>query len=86
MIEALRKFLNEETEAIRANLQANLLRSAELFFIVTKKGTIENVYLDSTLGYADVDKTMKELINKARVTCESAQNTKGKKVDQELVV
>tara|TARA_R100001369_G_scaffold25640_1_gene46651 strand:+ start:659 stop:820 length:162 start_codon:yes stop_codon:yes gene_type:complete len=53
---------------------------------VTKKGTIENVYLDSTLGYADVDKTMKELINKARVTCESAQNTKGKKVDQELVV
>lgn len=48
---------------------------------MTKKGTIENVYLDRTFGYADVDKTMKELINKAPGTLEPAQNTKGEEVD-----
>jgi len=84
--DALKKFLKQETEAVRVNVQADLLKPAKLFFTVTKKGNIENVYLDRTSGYPDVDKIMIELISKAPGTWEPAQNTKGEKVAQELVV
>jgi hypothetical protein len=84
--DALKKFLKQETEAVRVNVQVDLLKPAKLFFTVTKNGNIENVYLDRTSGYPDVDKTMIELISKVPGVWESAQNTKGEKVDQELVV
>jgi hypothetical protein len=67
-------------------VQADLLKPAKLFFTVTIKGSIKNVYLDRTSGYPDVDKTMIELISKVPSAWEPAQNTKGEKVDQELVV
>ena len=84
--DALKAFLKQETEAVRANVEADLLKPAKLFFTVTKNGTIENVYLDRTSGYPDVDKTMIELISKAPGTWEPAKNAKGEKVAQELVV
>jgi hypothetical protein len=84
--DALKAFLKEETEAVRAHVEADLLKPGKVFFTVTKKGGIENVYLDRTSGYPDVDKTMIELIRKAPGTWQPAQNTKGEKVDQQLVV
>ena len=84
--DALKKFLKEETEAVRVNVEADLLKPAKLFFTVTKNGTIENVYLDRTSGYPSVDKKMIELITKTPGTWVPAQNIKSEKVDQELVV
>lgn len=83
---ALMEYLNDNSEDVRANVEADKLRPAKLFFTVTKNGTIENVKLDRTSGYPLVDKTMIELITKAPGAWEPAENTKGEKVDQELVI
>ena len=83
---ALMEYLKEKSETVRVNVDPELLKPAKLFFTVTKKGTVENVYLDRTSGYPTVDKTMKELISNTPGTWEPAENTKGEKVDQELVV
>ena len=82
----LKKYLKDSTEEVRTNVDPEKLRPAKLFFTVTKNGSIEGVYLDRTSGYPDVDEKKIELITKTPGTWESAENTKGKKVNQELVV
>lgn len=86
--EALTQYLKEnskEAEA-RAMVQMNELPPFKLLFTVTKKGFIENVKLDGTSGYLSIDNTMIELITKAPGKWEPAENSKGEKVDQDLVV
>jgi hypothetical protein len=84
--EALKAFLKMSTEEVRKNVDPEKLKPAKLFFTVTKDGTIKNVHLDRPSGYPEVDKKMIELIKQVPGTWLPAENTKGEKVDQELVV
>lgn len=86
--DTLMDFLKEHgKEVVRANnVQADKLQPAKLFFTVTNKGSIENVKLDRSSNYLEVDKKMIELITNTDGKWHPAENTKGEKVDQELVV
>ena len=84
--DALMEYLEENSKEARASIQMDELQPFKLFFTVTKKGTIENVKLDGTSGYLSINNTMIELITKAPGKWKPAENSKGEKVDQELVV
>ncbi len=83
---ALKKYLRIESEIARKDVIPEKLQPAKLYFTVTKDGTIEQVKLDRTSGYPIVDKTMIELITKTETLWDPAENSKGERVDQELVV
>jgi hypothetical protein len=83
---ALMDFLRENSEESRANVDPDKFRPAKLFFTVTSNGEITKVKLDRTSGYPYVDEKMIELITKAPGKWQPAENIKGEKVDQELVV
>jgi hypothetical protein len=85
---ALKEYLKESSKASRdiANVDPEKLQPAKLYFTVTKKGAIENVKLDRTSNYSLVDEAMIELIKNAPGTWKPAENLKGEKVEQELVV
>ena len=84
--DALMEYLKENSKEARGSQQMDELQPFKLLFTVTKKGTIENVKLDGTSGYLAIDNTMIRLITKAPGKWERAENSKGEKVDQELVV
>jgi hypothetical protein len=85
-MDKLKRILKNQSEGARKDVDPEKLRPAKLFFTVTKNGLIENVKLDRTSGYPLVDQTMIELISTTQKDWEPAQNSKGEKVDQELVV
>lgn len=86
--DALKSYLKENSKVARnrANVDPEKLQPAKLYFTVTKNGTIENIKLDRTSNYPLVDETMIELMTKLPGTWIPAENYKGEKVDQELVV
>tara|TARA_R110000787_G_scaffold22308_3_gene64932 strand:- start:5328 stop:6137 length:810 start_codon:yes stop_codon:yes gene_type:complete len=84
--ETLKDYLREGSKESRVHVEPEKLQPAKVFFTVTKNGTIKNVYQDRLSGYPEVDKKMLELILNLPGTWEPAENTKGEKVDQELVV
>ena len=78
---------NHSLEArTKANVVAEKLKPAKLYFTVSKTGTIENVRLDRSSNYPIVDEAMIELIKNAPGEWLPAENEKGEKVEQELVV
>lgn len=81
LIDYLKNGSLEET----ANTKKELLKPGKVFFTVTQKGEIENVFLESSSGYKSIDKKMIELIKKIPGEWASATNSTGEKVDQELV-
>jgi len=83
---ALKKFLKENSEKARTNVDPEKLKPAKLYFTITKNGSIKNVKLDRPSGYPLVDKTMIELITKTSGKWIPAENYTGEKVNQELVV
>ena len=83
--DALIDYLKENSKEITIIVENDKLQPAKLYFTVTKKGHITNVKLVTTSGYPSIDKRMIELITKAPGKWEPAENTKGEKVDQELV-
>lgn len=84
--DALKGFLKLYSEDARKNIDPEKLQPAKLFFTVSKKGTIENIHLDRSSNYPKVDEVMIKLISEVPGTWVPAENTKGEKVDQELVV
>lgn len=84
--ESLMKYLRENSKDAIATVDPNKLQPAKLYFTVTKNGTIENIHLDRTSGYPEVDKRMIDIIKKAPGIWEPAENAEGDKVNQELVV
>ena len=83
---ALIEYLKENSKEVRAHAQTDKLQPAKLYFTVTKNGTIGNVHLDRTSNYPEIDNKMIELITNAPKAWKPAKNSKGEKVDQELVV
>ena len=82
----LMNYLKDKSLEARANVQVDKLQPAKLYFTVTKTGTIENVKLDRSSNYIEVDKKMIELITKLPGKWKPAVNNEGENVDQELVV
>ena len=85
-IETLKDYLREGSKKARVHVDPEKLQAAKVFFTVTKNGTIEQVYQDRLSGYPELDQKMSELITNFPGTWEPAENSKGEKVDQELVV
>jgi hypothetical protein len=84
--DALLNYFKESNKAKTVHLDKNKLQPAKLYFTVTKKGAIARIRLDRSCGYPDIDKNMIKLIAKAPGKWIPAENEKGEKVDQELVI
>ncbi|MGK0386801.1 MAG: hypothetical protein ACI849_001420 [Patiriisocius sp.] len=84
--DVLKEYLKTNSEGARETVDPKKLKPAKLFFTVTKNGTLEHMRLDRPSGYPHIDKKMIEFINKAPGAWIPAENIKGEKVDQELVV
>lgn len=82
----LKEFLRKNSKDTWENIDENDLQPAKLFFTVSKSGTIEDVRLDRTSNFPEVDKIMSELISKAPGHWIPAENKNGEKVDQEFVI
>ncbi|PKA84543.1 hypothetical protein ATE92_2739 [Ulvibacter sp. MAR_2010_11] len=85
-MEVLKDYLMNSSKETRLHVDSKKLQPAMLFFTVTKSGAIEKANLDRSSGYPIVDEKMIELISKTTGAWEPAENSKGEKVDQELVV
>ena len=83
--DALIEYLKENSKEKTAIVKQDKLQPGKVSFMVTKNGTISNVKLLASSGYPSIDEKMFELITKAPEKWESAENSKGEKVDQTLV-
>lgn len=83
--DALIEYLKESSQEATAIIRKDQLRPGKVNFTVTKEGAIAGVKLLSTSGYPSVDKELIELISDMPGKWEPATNSKGEKVDQELV-
>lgn len=83
--DALLYYLKENSKAKTYIVQKDKLKPAKLYFTITKNGTVSNAKIVRTSGYPTIDKMMIELINKTSGIWQVAENSKGEKVDQELV-
>ncbi|MEB8328625.1 hypothetical protein OO009_04590 [Flavobacteriaceae bacterium KMM 6897] len=84
--DSLMEFLREKSKESWVNVVEGKLQPARLYFTVTKNGTIENVTLDSSSNFPEVDIRMIELIHQTPGKWQPAENANGEKVDQELVL
>ena len=82
---ALMDYLKKNSKDETARVDPNMLQSGKVRFTVKQNGEIANVKLESTSGYATIDNTMIELITNMPGQWNPATNSKGEKVDQELV-
>jgi len=82
---ALIRYLKKKSTKHTANVKEDQLEMGAVNFTISKTGTITNVHLASTSGYPSLDEVMIELINNLPEKWEPATNSKGEKVDQELV-
>lgn len=83
--DALLAYLKENSKEKTAIVEENKLQPGKLFFTITKKGDVSNVTLGPSSGYPSIDQTMLELITNAPGKWEAAENSKGEKVEQQLV-
>jgi len=82
----LLRYLRDKSLIAIADVQQNKVRPAKLFFTVTKDGNIKNVRIGNHSGYPEVDKLIIDLINTIPGSWVPAENSKGQKIDQELVI
>ena len=83
--DALIEYLKENSQHQTGIVERDQLKPGTISFIVTKKGSIANVKLDSSSGYPSIDETMVGLITNMPGKWNPATNSKGEKVEQELV-
>lgn len=79
-------YLRENNRENTANLNEDNLQPAKLYFTVTTTGEVSNVKLDKTSGYLSIDDKMIQLITNTPEKWIPAENSKGEKVNQELVI
>jgi len=84
--EALIYFLEKHSKEAISDLAQDKLQSGQLYFTVSKDGTVSNAEIISTSGFPNVDEMVKELIFKLPGNWQPAETTNGEKVDQTLVV
>lgn len=84
--ETLLAYMHLKNKKNTFNLDPRKLQPAKLYFTVTKNGLVENLHLDSSCGYSTIDIEMIEIITNTAGKWTPAENAKGEKMDQELVV
>ena len=84
--ETLLAYMDIKNKKNTFNLDQRKLQPAKLYFTVTKNGLVENLHLDSSCGYSTIDIEMIEIITNTAGKWTPAENAKGEKMDQELVV
>lgn len=82
---ALIAYLKEQSSDVIAMAREGQLKPGKISFTVTKAGEIGPVQLTSTSGYTAIDEKMLALIREIPGSWKVATNSKGEKVDQELV-
>ncbi len=85
-MDALIDYLKESNKKNTVIVRRSELKPGKLYFTVNKEGTISNVELISTSGYPYIDKVLTELITNAPGEWEPAENSKGERVDQKLIL
>ena len=83
--EALIKYLKENSKEKATEISMDQLQPGKVAFTITKDAAIANVKLISTSGYPEVDEVLLELIANIPGGWKAATNSKGKKVDQQLI-
>lgn len=84
--DALLSYLRENSKKLIDNTNMDSLKPAKLYFTVTTNGTISNIKLYGTSGYPLIDNRIIELVKEMPGNWEPAENTKGEKVNQKLVI
>lgn len=86
--EMLVSYLKANTKAIvtESHVITENTRPVKFHFTVTKNGTVDHVRLDRSTNYPAIDNKIIELIKNTGNNWISAENSKGEKVDQRLVL
>jgi len=79
-------YFRENNGANTSNLDEKKLQSAKLYFTVTKEGKVSNARVDYSCGYPKIDQDMLELVKSLSEQWVPAEDERGEKVDQELVI
>jgi len=83
---ALLDYFRVNNERYTESLDRDRLMPAKLYFTVSQSGEIENVHLENTCGFEQVDEWMIKLAENLPGKWKVATNETGEKVDQELVI
>lgn len=83
--DALIEYLKKNSRSKTTIIKQDKLQPCRINFTVTKEGKITNVKLDATSGYPSVDEALLEILNNMPQTWIPATNSKGEKVEQELI-
>ena len=84
--ESLLQYLRANNKKNLIYLEKDKIRPAMLKFVVNKDKTISNIRMSNHSGYPSMDETMIDLLRNAPGQWAPAENAKGEKVDQELVI
>ena len=82
---ALMNYLRLKSAKEVAATDVDDLKSGKIQFTITTDGAVSNVILESTSGYDSIDNKMIELIKSMPRKWNAATDSKGEKVEQELV-
>ena len=82
---ALMNYLRLKSAKEVTNIENKELKPGKIQFTITTDGTVSNVILESTSGYDSIDNKMIELIKSMPGKWNAATDSKGEKVEQELV-
>lgn len=83
---ALISYFKKRTEALTIGKESNEFQAGKVRFTVTKDGKIDAIELESTSGNSAIDQTMLDSLKDLPGNWTPATNTKGEKVDQQLVL
>lgn len=83
--DAIIDYLVSKSSELVEQVDQKYLKDGKVRFVITKKGTIGNVSLESSCGYIHIDAALIGLIEEMPKNWTPAENANGEKVDQELV-
>ncbi len=84
--EALLNYFKSKNNSLPKNIDTKRFRSTKFYFTITRNGTISNLKSDWSTGYFEIDTQLLDLISKTNGLWNPAKNSKGEKVEQELVL
>lgn len=83
--DALIHYLKENSRYFSLIIKKDQLEPGKVSFTVTREGNIADVVLASTSGYSSIDERLVELIRTMPGAWDPATNSRGEKIDQQLV-
>lgn len=83
---AFYEYLRKGARKIEKNLDRREMGAAKLYFTVDQNGHLKDLHLKRSSNYPELDDKLIELMNNLPGKWEAAEDQKGKKVEQELVV